>query len=707
MNENNVDFTPDAPNFKTLVRMSFQGLTNFPYIEEDFDALTNYGLLSKVVEYLNQVISNNNEQNDLMTGLYNAYVSLQDYVNDYFDNLDVQEEINNKLDEMAQDGSLTNLIKGYVDPIIEEFEETVNNNIDDFEENVNTSLNNMQTQINSVASGSPSGIYATVSDLTSANPDHTKIYLVLEDGKWYYYNNGWVAGGTYQATGVGENEIDGLKLFENVTIDLDKNNLIMHNGIHAGSWSYNENYDSTDYIEIHNGDVLTATNLKGTYLTYYDADKNITTSESSQDIVNINKTFTNISSRYVCINLIHGYSHTITLNGKSLFNQYNVNWLNINNKNIINNDLLGQKLKNNTIHPSKLMSNGGLEITDNQFWSSTSPFYTANNGYYRNTNLIEVSAGDFIEVKNTRATAIVMYEYADDTLTFRRYSYSATEFNPTVMIASNENRVGINIDKNYRNYEIYINGERIYLDDQKYTLDWLTFTEEQMNSMGLNSHIKDYKTLFIGDSITEHNSRANVNWVNNIVDWYNITNYTNAGMSGTGILRSFGGYPNWYTALDNYADDYQLILIMGDMNDWSNKVFTENNLGQYGDNTLNTFYGTMKLYLEKIINKYPLAKIGWITSTPRNQLITDTTDYLHGHSSIFEKATEIIKEMCNNYSIPVLDLYHNSNLYPWNSTNNTENFKAPNESYPDGIHPNDKGQLIMSYKIKGFINDNF
>ena len=130
-NENNANFTPDAPNFKRLVLMSFQGLTNFPYIEEDFDSLTNYGFLSKVVEYLNQVISNNNEQNDLMTALYNAYVSLQDYVNNYFDNLDVQEEINNKLEQMAQDGSLTLLIKSYIDqeiqPQIDEQNETLIN----------------------------------------------------------------------------------------------------------------------------------------------------------------------------------------------------------------------------------------------------------------------------------------------------------------------------------------------------------------------------------------------------------------------------------------------------------------------------------------------------------------------------------------------------------------------------------------------------
>ena len=39
-----------------------------------------------------------------------AFIELQQYVTDYFNNLDVQEEINNKLDEMLEDGSLSTLI---------------------------------------------------------------------------------------------------------------------------------------------------------------------------------------------------------------------------------------------------------------------------------------------------------------------------------------------------------------------------------------------------------------------------------------------------------------------------------------------------------------------------------------------------------------------------------------------------------------------
>ncbi len=49
-----------------------------------------------------------------VTGLHEAYKKLQGYVNDYFSTLDVQEEINNKLDVMANDGTLGNILKSVI-----------------------------------------------------------------------------------------------------------------------------------------------------------------------------------------------------------------------------------------------------------------------------------------------------------------------------------------------------------------------------------------------------------------------------------------------------------------------------------------------------------------------------------------------------------------------------------------------------------------
>ena len=95
------------PPYKHLTPFKRCVLQNFPFIEADFDALTNYGLLCKIVEYLNKVLA------DVET-LNNAFIELKAYVDNFFDNLDVQEEINNKLDEMADDGTLQEIVASYL-----------------------------------------------------------------------------------------------------------------------------------------------------------------------------------------------------------------------------------------------------------------------------------------------------------------------------------------------------------------------------------------------------------------------------------------------------------------------------------------------------------------------------------------------------------------------------------------------------------------
>ncbi len=89
-------------------------LENFPFIEEDFDSLTSYGLWCKLKEYFDKVANKTNEMGTQVESLTNAFIQLKDYVDNYFKNLDVQEEINNKLDDMAQDGTLQEIINAYL-----------------------------------------------------------------------------------------------------------------------------------------------------------------------------------------------------------------------------------------------------------------------------------------------------------------------------------------------------------------------------------------------------------------------------------------------------------------------------------------------------------------------------------------------------------------------------------------------------------------
>ena len=79
------------------------------------ESLSYYELLCKVIDYLNktmedvdQVIEDMGEYKqafiDFTTEVKTAVEDLETFVNTYFDNLDVQEEINNKLDAMAEAG---------------------------------------------------------------------------------------------------------------------------------------------------------------------------------------------------------------------------------------------------------------------------------------------------------------------------------------------------------------------------------------------------------------------------------------------------------------------------------------------------------------------------------------------------------------------------------------------------------------------------
>ena len=97
--------------------MSYSDLKPFEFwcqkvlpLEYD-NSLSYYELLCKVIDYLNKTITD-------VTYLHDEFVKLKNFVDNYFKNLDVQEEVNKKLDEMAADGTLTAMLWGKIGVII-------------------------------------------------------------------------------------------------------------------------------------------------------------------------------------------------------------------------------------------------------------------------------------------------------------------------------------------------------------------------------------------------------------------------------------------------------------------------------------------------------------------------------------------------------------------------------------------------------------
>ena len=78
-------------------------LQNFPFLEDDFDALTDYQLFCKMLGYVKK-----------MSKEFDEFKTRLDKYEHYFDNLDVQEEIDNKLEEMLDNGELENIISQFL-----------------------------------------------------------------------------------------------------------------------------------------------------------------------------------------------------------------------------------------------------------------------------------------------------------------------------------------------------------------------------------------------------------------------------------------------------------------------------------------------------------------------------------------------------------------------------------------------------------------
>lgn len=139
--------------YKNLTPFKWFVLENFPFIEADFDALTNWQLFCKLGKEINKIIDSQNVVGEQMENVTNAFIEftnsitndfevftnkittdfneLQEYVDNFFTDLNVQEQINNKLDAMAESGELAEIINQEIFGELNERITTNTNNITD------------------------------------------------------------------------------------------------------------------------------------------------------------------------------------------------------------------------------------------------------------------------------------------------------------------------------------------------------------------------------------------------------------------------------------------------------------------------------------------------------------------------------------------------------------------------------------------------
>ena len=109
---------PDNPHIEVIKSGKTGLFTNYIFkaIPLAFDeSLSYYECLCGLLDYLkNVIIPTVNNNADAVAELQTLYEELRSYVDNYFKNLDVQEEINNKLDEMVESGELQEIISAYL-----------------------------------------------------------------------------------------------------------------------------------------------------------------------------------------------------------------------------------------------------------------------------------------------------------------------------------------------------------------------------------------------------------------------------------------------------------------------------------------------------------------------------------------------------------------------------------------------------------------
>ena len=141
-----------------------------------------------------------------------------------------------------------------------------------------------------------------------------------------------------------------------------------------------------------------------------------------------------------------------------------------------------------------------------------------------------------------------------------------------------------------------------------------------------------------------------------------------------------------YADMDSTAN---YILVLGGVNDYC--VDRRIPLGSKGDTTNLTFYGALKILIEGLIAKYPNSRIGFIT--PLRKINDHNLNVYGNHLKEYRNA---IIEMCEEYSIPVLDLFTKGGCYA-----NITDWRIQN--LPDGLHPNQSFYEKMAIQIANFI----
>lgn len=207
--------------------------------------------------------------------------------------------------------------------------------------------------------------------------------------------------------------------------------------------------------------------------------------------------------------------------------------------------------------------------------------------------------------------------------------------------------------------------------------------------------LRGSKINFLGDSITfGHGTTASEKTFCKLIEKRYGAVCRNYGICGTRIARQQTDTNDFCARAVKMDKDADAVVVFGGTNDFGHG---DAPLGTMSDRTPDTFYGALHTLYTSLLEIYTEKPIVVVTPLHRTNEDDPRGDgNKPSDVGVLKTYVDIIREVAEYYSLPVLDLYKNSGMQP----------KVPviRETYiPDGLHPNDKGHMIIADKIAEFL----
>lgn len=208
---------------------------------------------------------------------------------------------------------------------------------------------------------------------------------------------------------------------------------------------------------------------------------------------------------------------------------------------------------------------------------------------------------------------------------------------------------------------------------------------------------------FIGDSITQGcGTSCNDAIFHQIIKkQYGLKEARNYGEGGTRVARQIEMKDpvrdrDFILRITEMDPDFDIVVIFGGTNDFGTGQAP---LGTFEDRGMCTFYGALHTIIRNLIQEYCDKTIVFITPLHRHNEDGRGAWKPEGvELKPLKYYAQAIKEVCEHYSVPVLDLFSCGEL-----RGNTSEWYS--HYMPDGVHPNDEGHKIMAHKLGRFLEN--